>query len=253
MVTVIYADILFIINLFIDYICLYIVYKMNSLKVRYFRIISASIIGGVYGVLYLFIDYNVIHIIVYLIISLVAFKMDKKYFSNLFYFGVLSATLGGLTLSLLNIIGNKKYISFCFILSILMTSYLFIFRKRNSHLKNVDLEIIISEKTIKETAFIDSGNVLKDIYTGKNVILIKRDILGESFIIEEQKGFKVLPIEYKNYIIIKCFKPDLIKVIFNNKDIYEIDALIAVDESMGSYCEKNVLMPESLIGDLLWK
>lgn len=251
MTTVIYADSLFIINASIDYICFFCVYRFFNIKTNIKRILIASFVGGVYGIASIFIINYLLHIIVLFIICGIAFKFNsQRFLKKTTIYLLISSMVGGISTAIENIFGESK-ISLIYLLFSCFITITFLCRiKKRKINNNIFINIEFGEYVIGDISFVDSGNLLKDPYTGKNVILLKKEILKKEFVIEKQKGFRIIPVNYRDEKILKCFVPDKITIKYKN-NTYELDAIVAIDNTEGYYGDYLILIPELLIGEII--
>lgn len=198
MQTVIYADLLVILNIVVTLIIIIItsdLLKIQSAKTRY---IAGSLAGGFLSLIILAPTMNtclaaMVRVFVSAIIVLLSFKVKgiKVYLKCFFMFNGVSLLLGGIMLAagmLINtdsVISNNgfMYIDFSISAVILIVCASFflikivngkIFRKTKKDLV-FDTEIYYGKKSVTVKAFFDSGNSLQDIFTGSPVIIVASD------------------------------------------------------------------------------
>lgn len=228
----IYLDLLMILNFFIDFILLLTVSIILKRNIPLTRILLGAFVGGI-SILLLFFDINslmlfLLKLIISIIMTLITFKyVNLKYtLINLFYLYISSIVLGGF-LYLLNVEFSYKKIGIIFVnkglsinfifLIIFSPIILYIYVKQIKNLKYnysnyYNIEIIIRNKKYKYTAYLDTGNVLVDKLTKKNVILIdKRKLL---FNIKEFRLIPYMGVNGNN--MLKVVKID--KLLFNDKE-----------------------------------
>ena len=257
---VIYADLLFLIDFSMDFLCFYITSKILHRQFKVIRCIIASILGGIYSVIVLFFSFQtLVSIIIDLcactIICFISFKNAHKSLYEFtvctsVFFGV-SAGLGGFMtamFSLLNRIDipleeikeNGDGISVWLfgilaIISGLITAFGGKLFKKASITNIVDIDIEYKEKRLMLKAFVDTGNFVRDPISGKNIIIIEKNILKnligeakvknaidgkiESFSITDKARIRIIPIVSATGQKILCaFRPDAVKItIINNK------------------------------------
>lgn len=251
MTTIIYADILFIINFCVDYICFYFVSKILNLKIKFVRIIFASIFGAIYGIVSVFFSNIFISIIFLILMMIVGFGYKgTQIFKIAFLYFMFSSTLGGLTTILYNYFENNFIIYFYILISTIIS--LIYYKSLSASFDNVTLNIVLvdNDQLYDETGFVDTGNLLVDPYNGNCVILVKKKVFGNNFNIYDKKGFRCIPINYLSEKFLNAFIPDKIIIKNKNKEL-EFEATIAVDETDGDYNGNLILIPKKLIGELL--
>lgn len=195
MQTVIYADLLIVLNTVVTLIIIIVtseLLKIDSEKTRY---IAGSFTGGVFSLIILAPPLNaVLSFLLKLLISgiivLLSFKLRsiKIYLKCFLLFNAVGLLLAGIMLAagmLINdnaVLSNNGYVytdfSVSSIILIICASFFLIkilnrkiFMKQKSDLI-YDAEIQYNGKKINIRAFYDSGNSLVDIFTGKPVIIV---------------------------------------------------------------------------------
>lgn len=250
MTTVIYADVMIIINFCIDFVCLYIVDIILHRKTKLLRLILASILGALYSVVGTVFDFFFLHILIMLLICYVSFGGGISVClksSSIFYF--LSLLLGGIGTIIYQRLGENGMVIALFPLSVVISLLLFklFFNEKEKLTINIVFE---SEKeTYNSVAFVDNGNLLCDPITQKSVVLVKKKFLGENFEITNEKGFRIIPTDYKGLVIIKCFVPKTFYIEYGKRKI-EKNVLIALDETDGDFDGFDVLIPGKVVREL---
>ena len=248
---IVYADILFAVNFSMDFISLFITFTFLNKKINKARILIASSVGGVYGVLDLLLSLNpiigiVLNITVSFLMCAIVYneKSIRRFFSfYVIYIGI-SLTLAGFMsvfYSFLNKILSKYILEYTyekayngarfFIISSLSIILAIIFGRvftKEKVILHTELEVELKTGKYKLEALCDTGNTLKDVLTGKNVILVTKECtLG--------RDIESIPDIYKKYIpyqatnnkgILKGIIPK--KILIDGKNI---DAIIAPVEN----------------------
>ena len=239
----IYLDLIMILNFLIDLILLLTVSIALKRNIKITKLMLGAFVGGI-SILLLFFNINsiflfIIKVLISIFMILISFGyINIKYtLTNLLYLYMSSIILGGF-LYLLNLEFSYKHIGIIFYNNGLSINFIFLIifspiilyiyikqtkKLRNNYSNYYNIEIYIKGKKYKYIGYLDTGNVLKDSLTGKNVILIdKRKIL---FNIKE---FRVIPYMGLNgSSIIKVIKID--KLIFKNK---EYDVLLGIMDNI---------------------
>lgn len=232
----IYLDLVMLLNFSIDFILLLSVSIILKRKVKIYKILLGSFVGGL-SILLLFFNINnitlfILKIIISILMCLITFKFNNIKYTlvNLLYLYMSSIILGGF-LYLLNIEFSYKHVGIIFInnglsinfIFLLITSpiILYIYIKQTKNFRSTysnyyNIKIFKNNKAYDYIGFIDTGNTLTDPLTKKAVILIdKRKIL---FNIKE---FRMIPYMGVNGLnLIKVIKID--KLVFNNKSYKNI-------------------------------
>ena len=229
----VYIDLLFLINFSMDYLCLYICGKVLRKKLKLLRLIIAAAAGGAYSVISLFSPFSptinlIIDAIFCLVICAIAFAENGRRLSSTllcgFLFVGISMMTGGAMTAIFNFL-NRLDLPLDSIDGDGISTYLFaiiaavagiitlrsgeIISKR-SDIKECKLTLTISGKTATFFALSDSGNLVKDPLSGKNVVLIDRSSLShlvdvsvfDKFLEGQQppassglKGLRIVPIK----------------------------------------------------------
>lgn len=225
---VVYLDIIFIENIFMNYIILFGVGFLRQTKIKNLRLILSSCVASTYAVLSYIDQTKVIRtlymkIIVSLIICKIAFKTKtlKDFSKDLILFYLVSFATGGIALAIIyiiepnssyNILKNEIYpIKINLIagfIGFILIQLSFAFNKRLIKTNELicDVKIKILNHTIKVKAFVDSGNVLKDPYFNYNVIVIEKEILEKE--LHLKLDYETLTKEYMENLNNKYNKHD---------------------------------------------
>ncbi len=225
----VYVDLVILLNFYLDFLLLVttsIVLKRNiTLK----RILLGTIIGSI-SILFLFYSISSIllfffklFIAIIMIISVFGYKDLKYTLNNLGYFYMISVILGGF-LYYLNLEFSYTHIGLIFInkgisinavfLILISPIILYIYYKQVKKFKtsyNLIYEVEIGFKSKEKLilkGFLDTGNKLKDPITNKPIILIQKGLVKEN----KEKIYYVPFHSLGNHNLLKCFKPEFIKI-----------------------------------------
>lgn len=196
----VYADILFLINFSMDYLCLYICAKAMHLPVKLHKMLISASLGGIYSVLSLFLEFSaianlIIDAMVCLILCIIVFAdRDRSLSSTLLYtflFIGISMMMGGCMTAVFNLL-NRLSLPLDTIEADSLSTYLFailaviagfislrsgeLLSKRSS-IKECTLKLSINGKECSLLALSDSGNLVKDPLSGKAVTIVDRNEL----------------------------------------------------------------------------
>lgn len=291
-----YIDIIFFENILLNYIILMATAIISKSKINSGRILLASAIGGVYSILNYFVKINffintLIKIVISILLILIAFDSNKikKLIKQLIFFYLVSFTFGGATFMLLffispqNIIMKENHLIGTYPLKvtiyggilgfIMIVTVSKIIKDRMSKKAMIcDLEIFYKGKVRKIKTMIDTGNLLKEPITKKDVIIVEKSSLKgilEDDVLENLENiikgkwldsssekvidykFKVIPfmsLGNENGLLIG-FKPDYVKI-YDEEDEVRDDIIVAIYD--GKLSKNNLY--NSLIGlDVLKK
>ncbi len=273
MVQDVYIDLLFLINFSMDYLCLYICAKVLRKKQKLLRMIIAAAIGGIYSVISVFFVFSapinlICDALFCLVISAIAFAERKRLVSSTlicgFLFVGISMMTGGAMTAIFNLL-NRLELPLDSIDGDGISTYLFaiiaavagIISLRSgelishrSSIKECELILTISGRSVKVNALSDSGNLVKDPMSGKSVVLIDRTALAkvtdvsifDNFLLGNMpssslciKGLRIIPINTAGGRSSLCAAiPDKLTaslVTKKNKAVtIELDALIALSD-----------------------
>lgn len=213
---IIYLDLVFFLNIFLDFILLMSVSVVLTRNVSFKRIILGSIIGG--GSTFI-LFFSISSIILFLIKLFLGFLMvlvtfgyhSLKYtYNSLFYLYTISFSIGGV----LYLLMNKGYYNYLIlIIGFLVVSYLYvkqIKKFKNNYSDYYQVKVYLKKQILKLTGYLDTGNKLYDNYKNRPVIITSKKIM-----------YDLEDIIYVPYVslndekILKCLKVD--KIIINNK------------------------------------
>ena len=215
---IIYLDIVFLLNIVLDFILLMSVSIILTRNASIKRILLGSMIGGVSTTL-LFININslllfILKIILGLLMVLATFSYNNfKYtFNNLFYLLTISFILSGILYLFIDQENYNYLILSIFFIIIPIIYYKQLKKYQDNYSNYYHVKIFYKKKIYNLTGYLDTGNQLFDLYKKRPVILTdyqinikENDIIYVPFASVNTEG------------IIKCFKPD--KIIVNDKEI----------------------------------
>ena len=244
----IYLDLLFILNLWIDYLLLVTTNIIMKYKVSYKRTFISSIVGALSTFL-IFINNDLLLIFFKIIICILmqlimnGFKGIKTLLENTFYFYLISIILAGFfyLFSIENLNIKNKYISLFIITPIVLYINKKEIKKLNTYYKNTyKVIVIIKNKKYYFNAILDTGNNLYDQYKRRPISLVySKDI---SF--DYENGILV-PIETANSrSLLKCIVVD--KLIVDN--IIINNAIIGLSNNKFNIQDINMILHKDIIG-----
>ena len=212
----IYIDMVFLLNIILDFILLMSVSVILTRNAKLKRIILGSMIGGVSTTL-LFVNISsmilfLLKIVLgfFMVIATFSFKNIKYTLNNLFYLLTISFILSGILYLFLN---KLIYNYFLLIFFFIIICYIYIKQMKNyqeNYVNYYQVKILYNNKKYDLVGYLDTGNKLYDPIKKRPVILtcVKINILDKDLI---YVPFTSINTEG----IIKCFKPD--KLFVNNK------------------------------------
>ena len=225
----IYIDLVLLLNFLFDLLLLFatgvILRRQTNLK----RLLIGSLIGSI-TILSLFINFSsfilfLIKVLISIIMVIITFGYkDIRYtLKNMFYLYTSSIILGGF-LYFLNLQFAYKNeglvfyfngLSINFIaLIVLSPIIIYVYVKQYKEIKtnysnyyNIDL-YLKTGKILELTAFLDTGNKLKDPYKKRPIILVNKSLINIDY---ESSNFLIVPYDSLNHQgLLKCIVPDKI-------------------------------------------
>lgn len=276
----VYADVLFLVNLSLNWFSILLTSKIMKLKTSVFKILLAASLGSVFGIMTLFFRSTVAvtlsEIASAFLMSAVAFKVTgilhyAKICSCLFASGI---TIGGsLTLlySFFNRTGiklqkqNDMSTAVFLILSFCVTVAAMVFERTVTGEKNSSTGKVFIEydkKTVELDYLCDSGNLLCDPLSGKPAIIVPaknlEGLIPQKMISFDLQNTDLLSADGLNRIrilpasticgssMMTGFVPDNI-IVKTPKGTKTVDAVIAIDKKSDTYTNFGALMPISLV------
>ena len=251
----VYADLLFLINFSMDYLCLYVCARAMRRKIRLPRMLIAASLGGIYSVLSLFLPTSsiislIIDALVCVVMCAITFSEEGRRASSTllcsFLFVGISMMTGGCMTAIFNLL-NRLDLPLGDIESDGISTYLFAILaaaagiislrsgeivSRRAAIKDCTLTVALRGKSITLSALVDSGNLVKDPLSGKSVVIIDRTALSplvdlsaiDSFLSGEPpnggapKGMRMIPINTAGGRSLLCaFPPDALSATVTTK------------------------------------
>lgn len=245
---IIYIDLLFVLNLWIDFLLLITTNIILKYEVSYRRVFIASLIGSfstifilIENVLLLFVFKIILCLVMQLIVN--GYKGIKTLIENVFYFYLVSVILAGVV-SLFDYKSINFYIYY--LLLILFTPIILYInnkqiKKLNVYYKDLyNVTLFYKNKKYLFNAFLDTGNNLFDPYKKRPISLIYSNRIKYNY----EDGLLV-PIETANYkSILKCIKVD--KLVVDNKEIK--DAIVGLSNERFKIQDINMILHKDIIG-----
>ena len=289
MIQDVYVDLLFLINFSMDYLCLYICAKITHRKMKLPKMLISSTIGGIYSVVSLFLPTQalislMIDALICVIMCAVVFseksrKLTSTLLSSFLFIGI-SMMTGGCMTAIFNLL-NRLDLPLDNIDSDGISTYLFAILaavagiislrsgeiiSHRSAVKDLQLTVTLSGKTLTVSALSDSGNLVKDPINGKRVIIVDRNELAKitdikvfddviSGTIPELttlKGLRVIPIKTAGgrSLLTACIPDKLTAEIVTKKGKevkIELDALISPSDIKKTAEGYGAIVPSEII------
>jgi len=193
---VVYADIVFLENLIINYVILYVTTLVKKIKVSNLKILVSSACGSIYTIVSIGNDNAISKLILSIIMIRIILPTNnfKKILETLAIFYLISFTTGGTAIALsyfarsnqMNLIDGIPVIEFPILVSsvgVAIGIFLIWFTLKNVKQRIskrdiiYDMEIFFGDRRIKIKALLDTGNMLKDPLTQKSVVVATKRCL----------------------------------------------------------------------------
>lgn len=197
--TAVYVDMLFLINLLMDFVVLWAAARLAQIRVSFWRLVGGAVIGAFYSVLVLLPDLQVMSrmemkFFISILMAMVAYLplSWKKFGQVVLYFYLVAFTMGGAVLGFVYLMGsssltgmmNNLPLHYLWLLIALVTAvalgkYGIAYVKRSllQDLLKVPIEIRVQGQQLNVTGLVDTGNQLVDPLTGSPVVIVEYSIL----------------------------------------------------------------------------
>lgn len=256
-IVVVYADVLFLIDFTMDFLCLYVTCALMSVPAKLWRVVTAAAIGGIYSVLlqYLpetnFLLLLPLHIAVSFLLVFVSCGKSqfRRLAARVTVFFLTSAFVGGIVTALFSLRGGSERVNggmayaeisplFLFAVAAFSVAASYVYglvcRKRLSAQK-AHAVVRYGGKTVSLVLLADTGCHVVDPMTGKAVIIVSHRVFGN----DKPEMNRVIPIKSAGGSkILEGFRPDEVKVNGVN-----VDAVIASDDGSDAYSGCDGLIP----------
>lgn len=265
---VVHIDTLLLENILVNYFLLYITSQTVRIRMWFRRIILPSIIGGLYVLTIIFPKLKVFtalpfKLLMPFIMVLILFR-NKSFLFNLkasAIYILYSMLLGGLCffieingngnlqIKIINLDFNYKKLLLCVIIIYLFIDRLIIYIRDRKELMSLIyiVDIISNSKEKRVTAFLDTGNELREPATNLPVIIIEKKYVDDFKINDKDKfyiPYKVVNGQSGNLV---GFKPEYI-VIHNGNETKKREAIIAICENkLSDYNDYQALLSRGII------
>ncbi len=197
----VYLDVVFLENIIINYIILYVTGIISKAKIKQKRILFGTIIGAIYSIVYYLFKlkiYSSVIIKIILSIIIIYVSFNSKNFKDLakktILFYLVSFVFGGASIAIIYMVNSEqitiqngvlvgKYTIKTILVGIVIAYFTVIIAfsiiKTKISKKDLicDISINLNNKLIETKAMIDTGNLLKEPITNKPVIVMEHTLL----------------------------------------------------------------------------
>ena len=255
--TVIYADILVVINIIINYLLLRAAAAITACEFRALRFLAASALAGIFSLI-IFIDNMplwlsiIVKIAFLLIMVFVAFgaKSVKAFVKCFAAFFIANFVFAGIMLAVctfllpnaamykngvvyfdIDILTLTVSAIVCYIILSILSR---LTRSRVPQKCIYHIKITAGEKSVEGKALFDSGNTLCDCFSGKPVIIAENDFvksLYEKTQLSDMKNFRLIPFStIKDGGALPAFMADEVEIEINEFHAFAKEIYIAVTD-----------------------
>ena len=186
--TVVYADVVFLINTLVDYLVLLLTGRLAGIPLRRKRFFAAALIGGLYGVAAVVpmvecVTLGPAKLLVWLVMILCAYGYSQQFLKLTLLFGMVCCALAGVVLGLGLFFRRYRMagvlpkdcgvlilcgLCVCGVCSVLFRTCI----HSNVQGMRIPVEVSVAGKRLTLTALLDTGNQLRDSITGQPILVV---------------------------------------------------------------------------------
>jgi stage II sporulation protein GA (sporulation sigma-E factor processing peptidase) len=265
---IINIDTLILENTIVNYFLLYITSQTIRVRTKFKNIILPAVLGGVYVITLLFPSLRIFtllpfKILVAIIMILLLFKRKNLFFNlkalsiYLIYSMILAGICFFIALSkeqdseFTSVIVNFSYKSLmlAIIIIYLFINRLVVYVKDRTDIKSLIYRVDIVNKNVLKTvtAFLDTGNELREPATNLPVMIVEKGYLEENELKESEKLYIPYKVVNGDGGKLFGFKPDYI-IIYNGKEKEIREVIVAFcDDKLNKDSDYNALLSRGII------
>lgn len=197
----VYADLTFVVNLVMDFLIIWATGKLAGIKIVYYRIFAASVLGGIYAVGYLFpqitwwysFPLKIVFSCLLLFLGLRPQKWEQAKTSFLYFYGI-SFVVAGAAMGSSYLFNSRSSVSFSYLwllggifcaLFIGTQGEKFLHEQIIPALLKYQVKMRFGENSCSGEGFLDTGNGLHDPLTKRPVVIAEykllKNLLPEDF------------------------------------------------------------------------
>lgn len=284
MTRIIYADLLFIINLFSDFFIIYLTGQFSGTGCSFGRLVLSSFIGALSGTAILCLDASGPGTVLFILLippllCITAFKKRsiRALADIIVYFFFSSVILYGGVYAMASVISvffGKAAVRERFIFTLLLIAAVFFVyilyssfftRGLKRKEKRVTAELNDGHRKYDLELLVDSGNLAKDPFSAKPVVIVRGSSLDKELIDALSHSFeegyerivsykhirpRVIPMKtVSGTALLYAFIPESMFILIDKKRI-RADCIIAIDNHENSFFGKDGIIPETLLQTL---
>ena len=277
---IVYADVLIVLNLFVNFFILQFTCRICKENYRFFRLLSAAFVGALFS-LYIFLPPSgmlaetAFRLIISALTILLAFGFDsvKSFFRRIAVFFGVSFLYAGTMMGIwalwkpkqLAINNGIVYVNISPVVLIIatLTSYTilsiirFFSAKQAFSGKRCTLKITYGERVVKFTALVDTGHSVTDALTNKDVIIIEHETalrliekipcIATAVDPEPPKGFRLIPYStVGGHGLLPAFIPDKTELIEKGESTLINNVIVGVSKEPLGEDYKGIVSPLTL-------
>lgn len=194
-VIILYADVLFFVNLSMDFLTIYITSKLTHGKTTFLRLMISSVIGAVYGVAaVVFIKNQFLSAVgtwgISVAMTFISFGIPPKIINVISQSTIMwgcGALLSGIMSGIISM-GNPVFTeegaaatySVCYILTFASAVLFIRIISRKKDCKSSEIQVEINGDIIGFSALVDSGSLVREPLSGYPVVITSSYVLGEA-------------------------------------------------------------------------
>lgn len=282
----VYADVLFVINAFVNYLLLLITMKLSAFRAGRLRLLAGSFIAGLFS-LKIFIPplpFSVELLIRLLVPTIIlstvfSFKSFSSFAKSYITYLIISFTFSGVIIAVIYFIDPKNllyingiiYYDLSFIETALLSVLAFtvislaekLLSRKSDKAKIYQITVFYKNKSVKGRALADTGNCLKDAFSKNPVIVcdynaIKQlapegisEYLSKGSISIYNEPLRIIPVSTVSGTgLLPAFKSETVLIKSINKEIKRNDVYIAVSKESICHGEFEFLLNNSILEDM---
>ena len=178
---IIYADLLFALSVFTDYLLLLVTARFCSVRLKRWKYLTAAVLGGIYAVAvflpgFAWLAHPLCELSAAGMMGLISFGGEERLFRCCAAFLAVSASFGGAAWAVCMRSGSRPAPDLRLLLGVFLGSYavltlLSYTRRVRARERRVSVTLTLGEHSTSFTALEDSGNCLTDPITGDRVLI----------------------------------------------------------------------------------
>lgn len=251
MKTVIYVDVLFLINFFMTVLILLVTSAFAQQRVKTWRLLCGGLIGGVYSLVILA-DHlpfvlsasGKVLSAAAIVLAVFSWQGAKQYLKNVVVFFISSMVMLGIIIALWfifeppGVVIRNESLYFDVSTGVLLFSgvaaYLIaclavrIYQHAVSKKQLYVLTVKCGSKTAQLTALADTGNKLREPFSGHSVIIAEK---SRVFLLSREQPLRIVPFDtLGGRGLMECFRPEQVTVVSKGKSFEIHDVYIALSD-----------------------